>query len=220
MFDLSQEKLFLSEIFDSIQGETSFSGQMTTFLRLSGCPLRCSWCDSTYSFNQSSAHSFKDLFLKIETFGWKYVCITGGEPLMQKPVIPFMEMLLQKNYVVSLETSGAVSTELVPKKVVTILDIKCPGSGMSHKNMYENFSFLQKHDQIKFVLLDRYDYDWAKEILHKYDLATKVSDILFSPVWDHLSPKELIDWIKQDSLKIRLNLQLHKYVWGPTIRGV
>ncbi len=214
------ETLFLSEIFESIQGETSLSGLMTTFLRLSGCPLRCAWCDSSYTFEQGTPYSFVELFRQIESFGWRYVCITGGEPLLQKPVIPFMEALLQKNYKVSLETSGALSTEAVPEKVVTILDVKCPGSGMSQKNIFENFERLRPHDQVKFVLADRTDYEWAKTILSQYALSSKVAEVLFSPAWDFLSPQELITWIKQDKLDVRLNLQLHKYVWGASTRGV
>lgn len=193
---------------------------MTTFLRLSGCPLRCSWCDSTYAFEQGKPFSFQNLFLKLETFGWKNICITGGEPLLQKPIIPFMEALLQKKYIVSLETSGALSTEFVPEKVRTILDIKCPGSGMSRKNLFENFGRLRSYDQVKFVLCDRADYEWAKTIVSQYALFTKVSDVLFSPVWGLLPPQELISWIKEDKLPVRLNLQLHKYVWGPSVRGV
>lgn len=214
------EKLFLSEIFESIQGETSLSGIMTSFVRLSGCPLRCSWCDSCYSFQEGTLSTFDTLFSALENFGWKYVCITGGEPLLQKPVVPFMDALLTKGYTVSLETCGSLSTELVPEKVITILDIKCPGSGMSHKNLFENLFRLRQHDQVKFVLVDRADFDFAKDILSNYDLWSKVSTILFSPAWGILPPEELVAWIKEEKLPVRLNLQLHKYIWGPSLRGV
>ena len=214
------ETLQISEIFESIQGETSLSGLMTSFVRLAGCPLRCSWCDSSHTFDKGTEYSFEKLFSALEEFGWKYVCITGGEPLLQKPIIPFMEQLLARNYSVSLETSGSLSIEAVPEKVITILDVKCPGSGMSHKNLFENFQHLKTHDEIKFVLASRSDYDWAKEILARYHLFEKNSKILFSPAWGLCSPENLIAWVKEDSLPVRINLQLHKYIWGPSMKGV
>lgn len=220
MTDPKSKTLYLSEIFESIQGETNLSGLMTSFLRLSGCPLRCSWCDSPYTFTQGSPYTFEELFQKLDQFGWKYVCITGGEPLLQKPIISFMQALLQKNYVVSLETSGALSTEFVPQQVVTIVDVKCPGSGMHQKNVYENLSRLRSHDQVKFVLSNRQDYDFAKAILSKYSLLSLGTEILFSPAWDLLAPATLVKWIKEDSLPVRLNLQIHKYIFGSSTRGV
>jgi 7-carboxy-7-deazaguanine synthase len=215
---VSDTVLFLSEIFESIQGETSLTGVMSSFLRLSGCNLRCSFCDSPYSFEKGIPYTFEDLHTILQKFRWKHVCVTGGEPLLQQPTIPFLSTLVHKGYIVSLETNGALSIQDVPEGIITILDVKCPGSGMCHKNMIENLKFLRSYDQIKFVISDKNDYEWAKEYIEKYNLIHHT--LLFSPAWGLLSPQDLISWIKSDALPVRLNVQLHKYIFGPHMRGV
>lgn len=216
----TENTLLLSEIFESIQGETSLTGEMTTFLRLAGCNLRCTWCDSPYSFERGTAYTFEALHATIEKFQWKHICITGGEPLLQANTVPFLSSLRQKNYTVSLETNGSLSIQAVPEGVIIILDIKCPSSSNAHKNMMENLSLLRPYDQVKFVIADKNDYIWVKACLEKFHLLKKPSTILFSPAWGLLSPQDLIVWIKEDKLPVRLNLQVHKYVWGQHARGV
>lgn len=152
--------------------------------------------------------------------GWKHVCVTGGEPLAQRPIIPFLSTLIEKGFSISLETSGALSTTAVPEKVKVILDIKCPGSGVSDKNDWSNLDNLHPTDEIKFVVVDKDDYEWAKTIITKHNLFTKVDNVLFSPVWDKLSPDTLVAWMVEDKLPARLNLQIHKYLWDPAMRGV
>jgi 7-carboxy-7-deazaguanine synthase len=212
--------LNLTEIFSSIQGETSLSGLPTVFVRLAACNLRCSWCDTTYSFGRGMPTSFSDLYRAIENYGCRYICITGGEPLLQSNIHPFMSSLCNQNYKVSLETGGSLSIETVDPRVHIILDIKCPASGMSTKNYWENLNHLRPKDEVKFVLLDQDDYLYAQNICTKYHLSSKVNHILFSPVHGKLDPKILINWILEDKLPVRLNLQMHKYVWSPDTRGV
>lgn len=216
----SENTLFLSEIFESIQGETSLAGEMTTFLRLAGCNLRCNWCDSPYTFEKGVLHTFDDVYAKIREFQWNHICITGGEPLLQKNIIPFLYSLQQRNYTISVETNGSLSIQEIPEGVIIILDIKCPGSGNDHKNMLENLKFLRPYDQIKFVIADKNDYIWAKAFLEKFQLLKKPSLLLFSPAWGLLSPQDLICWIREDKLPVRLNVQVHKYVWDQHTRGV
>lgn len=214
------ETLNLIEIFASVQGETSFTGLPTTFVRLAACNLRCQWCDTTYSFGRGTPFEIKDIHDKIVSLGCRHICITGGEPLLQKNVIPLMRTLCDQNYTVSLETSGSLSTVEVDPRVHVILDIKCPDSLMSHKNHWENIVYLKKQDEVKFVIMGRRDYEYAKEICEKHALYDKVKEVLFSPVFDALHPQELVKWILEDRLPIRLNLQIHKFIWDPATKGV
>lgn len=212
--------LNIIEIFASVQGETSFSGLPTTFIRLAACNLRCSWCDTTYSFGRGTATSITQILQQTKDNGCRHVCITGGEPLLQENVYPLMKTLADQGYFVSLETGGSLSIDKVDSRVTTILDIKCPGSQMSHKNLWANLSLLNQNSQVKFVILDRNDYEYAKNISDQYQLFSKVSEVLFSPVFGVLDPKTLVEWILEDRLPVRLNLQLHKFIWSPLTRGV
>lgn len=215
-----QPTLNIIEIFRSVQGETSFAGMPTTFIRLAACNLRCSWCDTRYSFDRGTPFPLENIISQVESFGCQYICVTGGEPLLQSNVFPLMEMLCQSNYKISLETGGSLSTHKVPHPVRIILDVKCPGSKMEHKNLWSNLEYLRSFDQVKFVIQDLQDYDYAKEICRKYQLFTKVEEVLFSPVFGMLNPQDLVAWILDDKLSVRLNLQIHKFIWSPNQRGV
>lgn len=208
------------EIFASVQGETSLAGLPTSFVRLAACNLRCTWCDTTYSFGRGTATPIGEIAQRIKSFGCAHVCVTGGEPLLQDNVYPFMTHLCDEGYIVSLETGGSLPTKQVDPRVWIILDVKCPGSGMSHKNHWQNLEELRSHDEVKFVLADRNDYEYAKEICLKYRLHERQKPVLLSPVHGMLDPKELVSWTLADKLPIRLNLQLHKYIWSPTAQGV
>lgn len=215
----NQEQLYLTEYFTSIQGESSFAGLPSIFIRLSTCNLRCTWCDTNYSFRRGKKYTFSKLFEAIDQSPAKTVCITGGEPLLQRNIYPFMKALCDKNYTVTLETSGSLNIEEVDSRVHTILDIKCPSSNMSHKNYWENLKKLKTRDEIKFVLLNQNDYEWAKMICQKYSLYHTQS-VLFSPVHGILSPSDLAKWILKDRLQVRLNLQIHKFIWPENTKGV
>ena len=212
--------LYLIELFRSVQGETSFTGKPTTFIRLAACNLRCSWCDTPYSFKRGTPHLLSDIVQKVVEFGCSYVCVTGGEPLLQPNVHALMRQLCDLGYVLSLETSGSLPIKEVDPRVKTILDIKCPGSKMESKNLWENLSDLKEQDEVKFVIADAADYLYAKQVVEKHTLKKRVQDILFSPVFGQLDPKALIEWILRDQLPVRLNLQIHKFIWSPETVGV
>ena len=211
--------LKINEIYASIQGESSHTGLPCVFIRLTGCNLRCSWCDTAYAFYDGKNLTVEETLQKVETFGLPLVEITGGEPLLQEDVYPLMEALLKKGYRVMLETSGALPIDKVPEKVIKILDIKCPGSGEEKKNHLENLKFLSPHDEVKFVLLDRADYEWSRDMLRKYDMVLS-KQVLFSPVYDKLNLKDLSQWILKDRLAVRLQTQLHKVIWSKDAIGV
>lgn len=211
--------LTVNEIFKSIQGESSFSGRPCIFIRLTGCNLRCTWCDTEYAFYEGKSKSVKDIMYAIEPLGIPLVEITGGEPLLQDGVYDLMDALLEKNYQVLLETGGGISVEKVPEDVIKILDIKCPGSGESSKNLWSNLDHLNPGDEVKFVLADRDDYEWSREVLGRHDLDKKVQ-VLFSPVYDRLDLKELAAWVLEDNLPVRVQTQLHKVIWGKDAIGV
>jgi 7-carboxy-7-deazaguanine synthase len=212
--------LYLVEIFESIQGETSFSGLPTTFIRLAACNLRCTWCDTTYSFGRGTPWKSVDIIEHVEKLGSRHICVTGGEPLLQENVHALMQTLCDKGYIVSLETGGSLPTNEVDSRVHVILDIKCPNSRMSEKNDWSNLPHLRKQDEVKFVLMNREDYEYAKDICRKFNLYEKAGHVLFSPVHGQLNAKELVEWILADRLPARLNLQIHKYVWDPLTKGV
>ena len=209
--------LKINEIYASIQGESSHTGLPCVFIRLTGCNLRCSWCDTAYAFYEGNDLTIEETLQKVETFGLGLVEITGGEPLLQEDVYPLMEALLKKGYRVMLETGGALPIDKVPEKVIKILDVKCPGSGEEKKNHLENLKLLSPHDEVKFVLLDRTDYEWSRDLLQKHDLPTQV---LFSPVYDKLNLKDLVQWTLEDRLSVRLQTQLHKVIWSKDTIGV
>lgn len=212
--------LYLIELYPSIQGETSLAGHLTTFIRLAGCNLRCSWCDTPHSFGRGQAIPVATILEEVEKHHHRHVCITGGEPLLQENVYPLMTQLCDRGYIVSLETGGGLCTRKVDPRVHVILDIKCPGSGMHQKNVWGNIARLRPHDEVKYVLLDRHDYDYAKQTCTEHSLYAKVNAVLFSPVFGKLDPKELVGWMLADKLPVRLNVQIHKYVWSPHTLGV
>lgn len=196
------------------------AGLPTTFIRLAGCPLRCTWCDTPYSFPKGVMRDVSELVQIVQDNGHPYVCLTGGEPLSQKGVYPLMTEICDLGFVVSLETSGAIPIERVDPRVRVILDIKCPESGMSHKNHWPNLSRIKQGDEVKFVLNSRADYEYAKEICRQYALFEKPYALLFSPVFGVLDPKDLVRWILEERIPVRLNLQIHKWIWSPSQRGV
>ncbi len=211
---MTAESLRITEVFYSLQGESRTSGLPTVFVRLTGCPLRCSWCDTEYSFHGGERIALVDLVDQVVGYGVRHVCVTGGEPLGQPNCLPFMARLLENGLEVSLETSGAMDVSEVDEKVVKVLDLKPPASGESHRNLYENIQYLTKNDQVKFVITGREDYDWSVSKLLEYNLAERVSDVLFSPVNDQQSPQELAEWILSDRLPVRFQVQLHRVIWG------
>jgi 7-carboxy-7-deazaguanine synthase len=209
----STQTLRITEIFYSLQGETRTSGLPTVFVRLTGCPLRCGYCDTAYAFQGGATLTLADILQKVADYRPRYVTVTGGEPLAQKPCLLLLEKLCDAGYQVSLETSGALDVAQVDPRVVKVMDLKTPGSGEMDKNRYDNLVHLQAHDQIKFVLCDRNDYLWARDKLTHHQLAARC-DVLFSPSHEQLSPTDLADWILEDHLPVRLQIQLHKYLWG------
>ncbi|MDO9205776.1 7-carboxy-7-deazaguanine synthase QueE [Methylotenera sp.] len=206
-------KLKIHEIFYSIQGESSRIGLPTVFIRLTGCPMRCVYCDTAYAFSGGSNMEITDILAKVVTYGTKYVTVTGGEPLAQKDCHILLKDLCDKGYSVSLETGGAIDISLVDKRVSVILDVKTPGSGEVKNNLWGNLAHLKKSDEVKFVLCSRADYDWAKEILVSHQITDKCP-VLFSPVYSQVSPTELAEWVLADKLPVRMQVQLHKILWG------
>ena len=205
--------LRLTEVFLSLQGETSRTGLPTVFIRLAGCPLRCRWCDTTYSFQGGETVTLGSLLERVADFGVPTVCVTGGEPLAQKNCLPMLAALCDAGYSVSLETSGALDVSKVDSRVSRIVDIKPPESGEVARNRWENIAHLTPHDEIKFVLANRADYEWAREVIRTRKLA-QICPVLFSPVQGELAPASLAEWIIDDRLPVRLQVQLHKVLWG------
>jgi 7-carboxy-7-deazaguanine synthase len=205
--------LRVSEIFHSLQGESTRVGLPTVFIRLTGCPLRCTWCDTAYAFAGGEALTLAMILERVAAFDCKTVCVTGGEPLAQAGCQTLLTALCDAGYSVSLETSGALDISAVDPRVVRVVDIKAPGSAEEAKNRWENLDVLRPTDEVKFVLASREDYDWAKSALAGRHLTDKCP-VLFSPVWDSLAPAQLADWILQDRLPVRFQLQMHKILWG------
>jgi 7-carboxy-7-deazaguanine synthase len=206
-------RLRVTEIFKSLQGESSFVGLPTVFVRLTGCPLRCQYCDTTYSFHGGQWQSIDEVLGKVRELGTRHVCVTGGEPLAQKGCLELLAHLCDEGYSVSLETSGALDIAAVDPRVVRVVDIKTPGSGEVDRNRWDNLALLQPHDEVKFVLCSRADYDWAREIIERHQLVGRCP-ILFSPSYTQLPARELADWIVADRLPVRFQVQLHKVLWG------
>jgi 7-carboxy-7-deazaguanine synthase len=207
-------ELRITEIFHSLQGEARSVGQRTVFVRLTGCPLRCSWCDTTYSFSGGTIMPLEAVLDEVASHHARHVCVTGGEPLAQPECLPLLARLCDAGYEVSLETSGALPVGGVDPRVSRVVDLKAPGSGESHRNHYENIPLLTRHDQVKFVIGSRQDYDWARFKLDEYQLADRVGDVLFSPVHGALAARTLAEWILADKLHVRLQVQLHKHLWN------
>lgn len=205
--------LKITEIFFSLQGETQTVGLPTIFIRLTGCPLRCDYCDTAYAFSGGKNYSVDEILQNIEKYSTKYVTVTGGEPLAQPECLVLLKQLCDRGYVVSLETSGALDVSAVDSRVVKVVDIKTPGSLEMAKNKFENIAYLLPHDQIKFVICDRADYEWSKKIMAQFELTKKCA-VLFSPSYQQLNYESLADWILEDQLPVRFQVQLHKVVWG------
>jgi 7-carboxy-7-deazaguanine synthase len=212
--------LTINEIFHSIQGESSFAGQPCVFVRLTACDLRCTWCDTPYAFYEGRKMSVDEVIADVESRGCELVEVTGGEPLLQQDVYPLMQRLIDAGKTVLIETGGHRSIGKVPAGVIRIMDVKCPGSGESAKNDWSNLPLLTKRDEVKFVIADRVDYDYAREILAREHLADRCGAVLFSPVHGELEPRQLSEWVLADRLPVRVQLQLHKYIWSPETRGV
>ena len=206
--------LRITEIFHSLQGESKTVGIPTVFVRLTGCPLRCQYCDTAYAFDGGELIELDAIKAVLEEVGCDYVTVTGGEPLAQPNCLSLLELLCDAGYNVSLETSGAMPIEQVDKRVSIVMDLKTPASKEVDKNRYENIAFLKPADQVKFVICDEKDYLWSKAKLDQYDLGGKVNEILFSPSFEEIEPAQLAEWILRDKLKIRMQMQLHKQIWG------
>jgi len=212
--------LTINEIFHSIQGESTHTGRPCVFVRLTACDLRCSWCDTPYAFTEGQKMTLDDVLERVKGYGCDLVEITGGEPLLQRDVYPLMEQLLASGKTVMVETGGHRSIKDVPSDVIRIVDVKCPGSGESEQNHWENMDLVTPQDEVKFVIRDRADYDYAKDVVGRYRLQDRTAAVLFSPVHGVLASKDLAAWILADRLPVRLQLQAHKYIWDANTRGV
>ena len=204
----------LTEIFHSLQGEARTVGRPTVFVRLTGCPLRCTYCDTAYAFEGGKQHSLDSVLAQVAEHSADYVTVTGGEPLAQPAAIQLMQRLCDAGYQVSLETGGAMPIDDVDDRVSIVLDLKTPASGECDRNLLANVPLLRPKDQVKFVICDRGDYEWSKAQVHMHDLGLRVDDILFSPSYEELAPALLAQWVLEDRLKVRMQLQLHKQIWG------
>jgi 7-carboxy-7-deazaguanine synthase len=209
----SQSRLKITEIFFSLQGEADTVGWPTVFVRLTGCPLRCAYCDTAYAFTGGQWMTFESILTEVAEYTPHYVTVTGGEPLAQPGCIPLLALLCDRGYRVSLETGGAMDISKVDSRVSRVMDIKTPGSGEESRNRWENLPLLTGHDQVKFVICDRRDYDWAKSVLTEHNLTGRCA-VLLSPSYGQLDAGQLADWILEDRLAVRLQIQLHKYLWG------
>ena len=212
--------LRINEIFFSIQGEGSRAGEPCVFVRLTGCGLRCTYCDTEYAFYEGEDLSVGTVLERVRSYGCKLVEVTGGEPLEQEAVYTLIDGLLAEGYEVMIETGGHMDISRVPHTVKRIVDLKTPGSGMAHRNFYENVRNLTRQDEVKFVISDRADYDWAKEKVELFELTSKVGIVLFSPVHGKLTLTQLAEWILEDKLQVKLQMQLHKLIWPDVERGV
>lgn len=209
----------VTEIFHSIQGESSFAGQPCVFVRLTGCPLRCTWCDTEYAFYGGQEAGVDDVVAKIASYGCRLVEVTGGEPLAQADAFPLITKLCDAGHTVLIETSGAADIAAVDPRAHVILDVKCPGSGMADRMYWPNVGKLAAKDEAKFVIADRKDYDWARDVIARHDLAARCT-VLMSPVFGRLEPRQLAEWVLEDRLPVRFQLQIHKFIWAPDMRGV
>jgi 7-carboxy-7-deazaguanine synthase len=207
------QRLRVTEIFTSIQGESRTVGVPTIFIRLTGCPLRCQYCDTAYAFTGGNWMNLEGLEAKVASFNLKHVTVTGGEPLAQKTCLSLLSNLCDQNYCVSLETSGALDVSQVDPRVIKVMDIKTPASNEAEKNLWENVNYLREQDQVKFVICNQADYIWSKNIIEEYQLTHRC-EVLLSPSYEQLEPRQLAEWILKDQLNVRFQLQLHKILWG------
>ena len=212
--------LTINEIFYSIQGESTYAGRPCVFVRLTACDLRCSWCDTEYAFHEGRKQSLDEVLAEVDRLDCPLVEVTGGEPLLQEDVYPLMQSLLDRGRTVLLETGGHRSTQRVPEAVVTVLDVKCPGSGEAHRNDWSNLQRLRPHDEVKFVIKGRVDYEYARDIITRYRLGERAAAVHLSPVHGVMNLRQLSEWALADRVPARVQVQLHKYIWGPATRGV
>jgi len=209
----------ITEIFHSIQGESSHAGRPCVFVRLTGCPLRCTWCDTDYAFYGGEEFSADQVLERVASFGCRLVEVTGGEPLAQPEAPHLITKLCEAGYKVLIETSGAIDIATVDRRAHVILDVKCPGSGMTDRMHWPNLDKLTQQDEAKFVIADRQDYDWARDVIARYELTQRCS-VLISPVFGSLELRQLAEWVLADRLPVRFQLQIHKFIWAPDMRGV
>ncbi len=213
--------LRVTEIFHSIQGESTHAGRPCTFVRLTGCPMRCVWCDSEYTFTGGEHVSLEDVMAQVRAFGGPLVEVTGGDPLAQKEAYQLIEQLCDEGFEVLIETGGFFSTAEVDERAAIILDVKCPASGEAARNHWPNLERLRAdRDEVKFVVADQSDWEFSVEIIKRYKLESRARAVLISPAWDEINLKDLADWISGSGLRVRMQLQLHKYIWGPEVKGV
>ncbi len=215
----SKESLVITEIYKSIQGESSYAGLPCVFIRLTGCPLRCRWCDTSYGFDGGTTYDFEQILAELHALDCRLVEITGGEPLAQAATPEFIRLLQEEGYQVLIETGGSEAIEVLPEPTHVIMDLKCPDSGMSDRNRYENVRYLKASDEVKFVIASRKDFDWAVAMLREFQLDQRAKP-LFSPAFGLLKPADLVAWILEEAVPVRLNLQLHKFIWSPRAKGV
>lgn len=217
---MASERLHINEIFYSIQGESTHAGRPCVFVRLTGCNLRCRWCDTEYAFYEGRKMTIDEVAAMVASHGCKLVEITGGEPLLQEGVYPLIDSLLKSDHTVMIETSGAVDVSKLDPRVIKIMDLKCPGSGECERNLWSNLDHLTGHDEVKFVMADRADYEWARDVIRNRDIGGRVNAILMSPVFGELDPADLAKWILEDRIPARMQIQMHKQIWPPDTRGV
>ena len=213
--------LRVTEIFRSIQGESTHAGRPCTFVRLTGCPMRCTWCDSEYTFTGGEHVSIDEVLNQVRDFGCRLVEVTGGEPLAQREAFDLIKRLCDERYEVLIETGGYVSTENLDQRAKVILDVKCPASGEAERNHWPNLNRLRPDlDEVKFVVADRADWDFARRVVKDYDLERRAKSILISPAWEQIDLQDLANWIVESGMDLRMQLQMHKQIWGPDARGV
>jgi 7-carboxy-7-deazaguanine synthase len=217
---MTDDRLRINEIFFSIQGESTWAGRPCAFVRLTGCDLRCSWCDTEYAFHEGRTMRVEEVAEQLLGYGCDLVEVTGGEPLLQAGVFPLIARLLDMGTTVLVETSGASDVSRLDVRAIKVMDLKCPGSGESARNLWSNLEHLTPRDEVKFVIADRADYEWAREVLRRDNLAPRVNAVLMSCVFGRLEPALLAGWILADRLPVRMQLQMHKHIWAPDARGV
>jgi 7-carboxy-7-deazaguanine synthase len=217
---MASQRLHINEIFYSIQGESTHAGRPCVFVRLTGCNLRCRWCDTEYAFFEGRKLTIAEVASIVTSHQCNLVEITGGEPLLQEGIYPLADTLLKSQHTVMIETSGAVDVSRLDPRVIKIMDLKCPGSGECNRNLWSNLGHLSARDEVKFVLADRADYEWARDAIRARNLDGRVNALLMSPVFGVLDPAELAQWILEDRIPVRLQIQIHKHIWPPDTRGV
>jgi 7-carboxy-7-deazaguanine synthase len=219
------EFLRVTEIFHSIQGESTWAGMPCTFVRLTGCPLRCTWCDTEYAFHGGEKLSLDEIIARVDAAGARLVEVTGGEPLIHPGAFVLIRRLLDRDYTVLVETSGSIDVAPLDPRAHKIMDLKCPGSGEVSRNLWSNLDHLTARDEIKFVVKDRADYEWLRDVIREHDLGGRVERgelraLLLSPVWDAVEFRDLAEWVLEDHLPVRFQIQLHKLIWGANVHGV